>query len=166
MAVQMARTAATSGQHAQITTLSKSIIATQTAEIAQLTTIAGQLGVTPGAMPTSGMHATMNMGSGASMDAAAKTLGISADQMGMSMNMSSLDTARPFDRAFIDMMIPHHQGAIRMALAELSGGRDPQLKTIANGIIAAQTKEINEMNRWRAAWYGHTSPAGGVPSAA
>ncbi len=34
------------------------------------------------------------------------TLGISMSQMGMSMNMTSLNSAQPFDRAFIDMMIP------------------------------------------------------------
>ncbi len=165
MAVQMAQTADTRGQHPQIAALSKNITATQTAEIARLTTIAAQLGVKPDAMPSSSMQ-NINMASSGHMSVAAHTLGIPAAQMGMSMNMSSLDTAQPFDRAFIDMMIPHHQGAIRMALAELNGGRDPQLKTIATGIIAAQTKEINEMNTWRTSWYGAPSPAGGVPSAA
>lgn len=83
----------------------------------------------------------------------------------MSMNMSSLDTAKPFDRAFIDMMIPHHQGAIRMSRAELAKGSDPQLQTIAKGIITAQTNEITEMNSWRSKWFGAPSPAGGVPTA-
>ncbi|MGI8800674.1 MAG: DUF305 domain-containing protein [Solirubrobacteraceae bacterium] len=63
-------------------------------------------------------------------------------------------------------MIPHHQGAIRVALAEPNGGRNPHLKRIANGITAAQTKEIEEMNSWRTSWYGKDSPAGGAPSTA
>jgi uncharacterized protein (DUF305 family) len=83
----------------------------------------------------------------------------------MMMNMSDLDGAKPFDRKFIDMMIPHHQGAIRMARAELAKGRNAKLRSIARGIITAQAKEIRQMNSWRKAWYGKTSPAGGVPKA-
>lgn len=37
-------------------------------------------------------------------------------QLGMAGDMSALDGAQPFDRAFIDAMVPHHQGAIRMAM--------------------------------------------------
>ena len=43
------------------------------------------------------------------------------------MKMGALKDAKPFDRAFIDEMIPHHQGAIRMARAELAKGSDPEL---------------------------------------
>jgi len=81
------------------------------------------------------------------------------------MNMSALNTARPFDRAFVDQMVPHHQGAIRMARAELAKGVDPQLRRISSAIVAAQAKEIGQMNSWRASWYGQPSPAGGVPPA-
>nr|MBA2521754.1 DUF305 domain-containing protein [Solirubrobacterales bacterium] len=70
---------------------------------------------------------------------------------------------QPFDRAFIDMMIPHHQGAIRMAQVELQQGSEPGLEQLATGIISAQTREIEAMNRWREKWYGAASPAGGVP---
>ena len=158
MAVQMAQTAEQQGTHTQIKMLAASIISDQQAEIAQMTPIAHKLGVKPGAMPMGGQMSNAMMSD-------AQTLGISMNQMGMSMNMTSLGSARPFDRAFIDMMIPHHQGAIRMARAELAHGKSPQLRTIAQGIIAAQTKEIGEMNSWRVKWYAAPSPAGGVPSA-
>jgi uncharacterized protein (DUF305 family) len=62
-------------------------------------------------------------------------------------------------------MIPHHQGAIRMARAELAKGTNTKLRSIARGIITAQAAEIRQMNSWRKAWYGTTSPAGGVPKA-
>ncbi len=81
------------------------------------------------------------------------------------MDMKALMGAKPLDRAFFDMMIPHHQGAIRMARSELARGSDPKLKAIAKAIVAAQTKEIKQMNSWRAQWYGAPSPAGGVPRA-
>lgn len=102
---------------------------------------------------------------GGAMDADARTLGLSMDDMGMSMDVEGLRTARPFDRAFIDQMIPHHQGAIRMARAQLENGRNAQLKAIATAIVEAQEREIAQMNAWRRDWYGVGSPAGGVPAA-
>lgn len=158
MAVQMAKTAQQRGGHGQIKTLAAQIITAQDKEITQMRAIAKQLGVKPAGMPTGGMD---NGTTGAD----AKTLGLSMDQMGMSMNMGALNTAKPFDRSFIDDMVPHHQGAIRMAREELAEGTDPQLQQIATGIVAAQTREIGEMNSWRTDWFGKPSPAGGVPRA-
>lgn len=63
------------------------------------------------------------------------------------------------------MMIPHHQGAVRMAQAELAKGKNPKLRALARRIITAQDGEIGEMNQWRAQWYGAASPAGGIPQA-
>lgn len=159
MAVQMAQSAKQRGGHADTTKLAGDIISAQDAEIAQMRTIAKRLGVKPKAMPSGPMNGTDAMAGDA------KALGLSMEAMGMSMDMAMLDKAKPFDRAFIDMMIPHHQGAIRMARAEVDKGKDTQLKKIATGIVAAQTKEIGQMNSWRQRWYGAASPAGGVPAA-
>jgi uncharacterized protein (DUF305 family) len=49
------------------------------------------------------------------------------------------------DRDFVTMMIPHHQGAIDMAVAELRHGRNEQLKRIAQEIIVDQQQEIAAM---------------------
>jgi Domain of unknown function (DUF305) len=49
------------------------------------------------------------------------------------------------DRDFARMMIPHHQGAIDMALAELRHGKDPRLKRLAQEIIVEQQQEIAVM---------------------
>jgi uncharacterized protein (DUF305 family) len=51
------------------------------------------------------------------------------------------------DRDFVAMMVPHHQGAIDMAQAELRYGRNAQLRRIAQQIIAAQQQEIPTMRR-------------------
>jgi hypothetical protein len=49
------------------------------------------------------------------------------------------------DRDFARMMIPHHQGAIDMALAELRYGKDERLKRLAQEIVVAQKQEIDVM---------------------
>ena len=49
------------------------------------------------------------------------------------------------DQDFVASMIPHHQGAIDMAKVELQYGKDPILRKLAAGIVAAPEKEIKEI---------------------
>ncbi|MDQ3379327.1 MAG: DUF305 domain-containing protein [Actinomycetota bacterium] len=61
----------------------------------------------------------------------------------------------PFDRAFIDAMVPHHREAI--AMAEAASERllsQPELVEIANDIISSQQLEIDQMLDWREEWFG------------
>jgi DUF305 family protein family protein len=51
------------------------------------------------------------------------------------------------DRDFVAMMVPHHQGAIDMAEAELSYGHNEPLRGLAQEIIATQEQEIAAMRR-------------------
>ena len=51
------------------------------------------------------------------------------------------------DEQFTSMMIPHHQGAVDMAKLYLPFAKDATLKILAQNIIAAQTKEIDEMRQ-------------------
>jgi len=66
-----------------------------------------------------------------------------------------MDMTKPMsgdaDKDFVMMMIPHHQGAIDMAEVELKFGKDEKLRALAETIIAAQKKEIQEMKDWQAA---------------
>jgi uncharacterized protein (DUF305 family) len=92
-------------------------------------------------------------------------LGMSAHGMGLDMDIATLHNARPFDRAFVDMMVPHHQGAIRMARIELEKGQNAELQALAKEIITAQSREIRRLNEFRNERYGSPSPDGGVPTA-
>ena len=70
-----------------------------------------------------------------------------ANQTAMATMMAGMD-AKPtgdVDRDFVAMMIPHHQGAIDMAVAELRYGHDEVLKRIAQEIIVDQQQEIAAM---------------------
>lgn len=58
----------------------------------------------------------------------------------------------PFDIRFIEAMIPHHEGAIAMAQMALQKSARPEIRQLAEAIIAAQQAEIAQMKQWRAAW--------------
>ncbi len=61
----------------------------------------------------------------------------------------------PFDRAFIDAMVPHHRSAIEMARAAKKAGlTEPELIEIADDIIASQQSEIDRMLELREQWFG------------
>ena len=49
------------------------------------------------------------------------------------------------DRDFVAMMVPHHQGAIDMAVAELRHGHNEQLRRLAQEIVVTQQEEIAAM---------------------
>ena len=55
---------------------------------------------------------------------------------------------RAFDRAFLSMMIVHHQGALDMSRAVVNNVRDPQVKRWTADILRVQQKELGVMNTW------------------
>lgn len=58
------------------------------------------------------------------------------------------------DRAFIDMMVPHHESAVAMAEIALERAEHPELRELAQDIIDAQSAEIGQLKEWRAQWFG------------
>ena len=142
-AIEMAEIARDRGQSEFVRDLAADIIRTQSTEISTLRTIDADLQAA-GVEPEPG------------------ALGEHADAM--EMDASSLRTADPFDREFIDMMVAHHQSAIQMARIALDQGESDEAQQLAEQIIAAQAREIRAMNEHRTEEFGAPSPAGGVPA--
>ncbi len=72
----------------------------------------------------------------------------------MKMDMAKLTNAKDkeFDLAFIDMMTPHHVGAVTMAKEALQKSEKAEIKTLAGQIIKAQEAEIKMMSEWKIKW--------------
>lgn len=69
----------------------------------------------------------------------------SARAMDRMMGAMSVPSTGDVDRDFVATMVPHHQGAIDMALAELRFGKDETLRRMAQEIIVEQKQEIAAM---------------------
>jgi uncharacterized protein (DUF305 family) len=132
-AIEMAQVAQARAERPEIRRLARSIITSQREEIAILRSIQSDLRGDGGVVGD---------------------LGLSEEHMAQEGDVDRLREASNFDREFIQMMIPHHGGAIDMAAVELRDGQDPRLKRIARSIIEAQQREIQQMEGWFAEWYG------------
>ncbi|MEV5703981.1 DUF305 domain-containing protein [Actinoallomurus sp. NPDC052274] len=124
-AVTMARQAATKASAPEVKRLAAQIENAQQPEIDKMT---GWLKDWGAAMPSPG---GMHMGEG----------------MMSERDMKKLDSlsGKPFDQAFLEMMIKHHQGAVAMARTERAQGSNADAKALAGSIISSQSTEIAMM---------------------
>lgn len=141
-AVEMAQMALTSAQSTYVRTLAESIISSQNAEIARMRVMAGKL-------RNAGIPAV--------------SLGLSKREMGMDHDMSHLVGANPFDIHWIDMMIPHHEGAITMSRVLFAKGVGAATRRLAEEITVAQRREIEQMRQFRAATTGSAAAPAPAP---
>ena len=59
-----------------------------------------------------------------------------------------------YEARFIDMMVPHHEGAVMMAQHALEHANRDELKKMSKKMIQDQQKEIDQLKQWRKEWYG------------
>ena len=149
-AIEMAKLGLERAETKEIRALADDILEAQQTEIAQMGDLHERLIGKP-IDPDESAHAV---------------LGLSAEEAGMDHGdaAATLEHADPFDRAFIDHMIPHHEGAVRMARVVLPKTDDPELRELADNIITAQKREIEDMRAVREKHYGDASPRAGHKS--
>lgn len=132
-AVEMAKVASKHAEHPEIKKLAKDIVSAQEKEIGELKDIKEQ------------EYGTSNV-----------PMQMSDQQMrgmGMTEDPQQLANEKPFDRAFIDAMTPHHESAIEMARVAENKTDNPRIRELAKNIISAQQREIAQMKQWRQQWY-------------
>ena len=136
-AVDMAKSAVAKAQHPELKAFAQKIIVDQNKEIAQMKDwrekwFAGKPMAMNMEMP--GMNDSMKM------------------MMGDEMKKMEAAAGNAFDLMFLDMMTPHHAGAVTMGREALTKAEHPEIKTLANQIIKAQEAEIKMMADWKAKW--------------
>ena len=140
-AVEMAKAAQQKSQHSEIKQLADNMIKSQNQEIAQMKQWRQAW------YPQAGQLMANNTSQGQMMEMSSQQM----QSMKMSKDLGTADTQ--FDLRFINAMIPHHQGAVTMAEDALSKSKRPEIKQLAQEIVKAQEKEIDQMQQWRQAWY-------------
>lgn len=131
-AIDMAKVAQEKAEHPEIKQLADNVISSQQQEIDELKAIREQeygSSETPAHMDPSEM-----------------------ESMGM-LTPDQLANQQPFDKAFIDSMLPHHSSAIVMASGAYMHSDNSQITRIARGIIDAQATEVGQLIGWREQWY-------------
>jgi uncharacterized protein (DUF305 family) len=130
-AIDMSRMASGKIRHAELAKLAAAIPVDQQKEIEQMRTWRDQW--YPGA-PVSDNLAMPGM----------------AGSMSMDMNhMQTMQAGPAYDAMFIDMMIPHHEGAVAMSRDALTKAEHAEVRALAQRIIDAQNAEIERMRGWK-----------------
>ena len=141
-AIVMAKEAQQKSQRPEIKKLADEIIMAQTKEITELQTWRKQWYPNASSMP---MAHNAKMG---------HMMEMNADQMkGMMMTQDLGAQDAEFDLRFINAMIPHHEGAVKMAQDASTKSTRPEVKQLSKEIISSQQTEIKQMQEWKKVWY-------------
>lgn len=133
MAIEMAKMAEPKFEHQVLRNAATKMIDDQTKEIEQLREWRDQW--YPGATPSENMQMPGMAG-----------------MSGMDMSHLQSMSGNALDLMFIDMMIPHHEGALAMAQDALAKAEHQELKNLAQKVIDTQKKEIDQLREWKDAW--------------
>jgi len=130
-AIDMARLIPSRAQHTELLTLGQDITSSQSQELTQMMQWLKQwYAFVPPPANQTGMGAMMMT------------------------DIQHLSTMRglAFDLMFLDMMLPHHMGAINSSVAAQTRVAHPEVRTLAQNIIGAQRREVSQMRMWQMQW--------------
>lgn len=130
-AIAMAKAARTKAEHPEIRRLASDIERTQSAENTQ-------------------MRAWYREWFDAEVPEGGSTFGM----MSGGVDMDDFEASEPFDKAFIEEMIPHHEMALMMSTMLSRRSDRAEMHALAESIIDAQSREIDQMRAWYSEWYG------------
>jgi uncharacterized protein (DUF305 family) len=142
-AIAMAKVAIQKSKRPEIKKLAAEIIKAQEVEIAQMQKWRKAWYPNMGSTP---MAWNSQMGHMMTMSDSQKE--------GMMMKMDLGTSDANFDLRFINAMIPHHEGALMMAMEVQGKTKRSEIKKLAQDILSSQKTEIAQMQQWRKAWYG------------
>lgn len=135
-AIEMADLALTNTKNPDVLALANKIKAAQSPEIIKLSGWLRDWGQTVPSTASGSMdHDMSGMG------------GMMMDGMMSQADMDRLETSTgtEFDRLWIELMIQHHEGAVKMSKTEVAGGKNPDAIALAQVIISNQQAEITTM---------------------
>jgi uncharacterized protein (DUF305 family) len=133
-AIEMARAAEAKAMHVELLDFARQVIADQQREVTQMELWRAQW------FPGRARAVNMAMP------------GMAESMKGMDAGHLQMLAGAEFDRMFVEMMIPHHEGALAMSQEALEKAERPEIRALAAEIIAAQQREIEMMTRWQEAW--------------
>lgn len=139
-AVSMAHLALAKAKHQELKDLAQEIVDDQMREIRQMEAWKKEWGYIA-ASQDSGAMAGMDHGNGEMEKMMAE----------MTNELREL-SGDEFDKAFLELMIEHHQSAIAMARPGITGAEREEIKELAFEIVAVQTQEISQMKEWQRNW--------------
>jgi uncharacterized protein (DUF305 family) len=154
-AIEMSEAELRYGQNEQLRRIAQDIVAEQLQEIAAMRAASGEK-LTPTeawlAASFADLTAILGFSSPGPADHVPPSIErerpfLAENDAAMTKMMNDM-TTKPtgnIDRDFVAMMVPHHQGAIDMAQAELRYGREAQLRSIAQEIVVDQIEQISLM---------------------
>ena len=143
-AVEMAELAADRAQNPEVKALAEQIRAAQEPEITQLTGFLNAWGAeVPSADSMQGMDDSSMPGM-STMPGAPGVPGMMTDEQ---MEQLRNATGAAFDQMFLTTMIEHHRGAVAMAQRQIDQGSNPEVKQLAEKIVADQNAEIGRMQQ-------------------